>query len=176
MAWYTISPTPWSIIMYALWAWWGSKRLPRDNYIRFHRLAAWVDALWIAGVVVLVGDILWVLAVWIRWTAVYPTDKTLLINSLVRDISGLVICLLMSKEWWSSARLSWNTNVFCLWLIDILYLVLWFGMAPSLEWTHWVYALENGFTTWPFVWIISFIIGRAITTTIYIKTWSNTNA
>jgi len=172
MAWYTISPTPWSIAMYAIWAWWGSRRLPRDAYIRFHRLAAWVDALWIAGVVVLVGDILWVMAVWIRWGFVYPNEIMLLIYSLIRNTAGLILCLLMSRGWWNSGRVRWNMDVFCLWLVDLLYLIMWFGLAPGLEWTHWVYALENGYATWPYVGFIAFIIGRIITTTIYMRTWN----
>lgn len=171
-AWYTIAPSPWSIAMYALWAWWGSRRLPRNAYLRFHRIAAWVDALWIAGIVILVGDILWVMAVWIRWGFAYPSEITLLIYSLIRNTAGLILCLLMSKNWWSSGKISWNKDVYWLWLIDLLYLAIWFGFAPSLEWTHWVFALENGYGIWPFVWLISFVVGRIITTTIYMRTWN----
>jgi len=173
VAWYTISPTPWSVILYALWAYWGSKKLPRDGYVRYHRLAAWADALWIAGVVFLVGDILWVLAVWIRWGPIYPGELGLMTNSLIRDFSGLIICLIMSWEWWKNRYVKWGPNVFLLWGVNLLYLLLWFGLAPGLEWTHWVYALEKGYSCWPYVWVIGYIIGRIITTLIYWRTWND---
>ena len=171
-AWYTISPTPWSVVLYAIWAWWGSKKLPRDAYCRLHRLAAWVDALWIAGIVVLVGDILWVIAVWIRWIPIYPNERILLMYSLIRNLSGLVLCLLMSRNWWKSKRIRWGSTIYFLWGINLLYLIVWFGFAPGLEWTHWVYALENGYRIWPHVWVIGYIIGRTITTAIYVRTYA----
>lgn len=172
MAWYTISPSPWSIILYALWAWWGSRRLPRDAYIRFQRLAAWVDALWIAGVVFLVGDVFWIIAVWVRWGSTYPSQIILLVYSLIRNMSGLALCLLLSQNWWKSKRVRWNAEVYCLWLLNLLYLVIWFGLAPGLEWTHWVYAIENGYSSWPYVCFIAFVVGRIITTTIFWRTWN----
>jgi len=172
-AWYTVSPTPWSIILYAIWACWASKKIPSDLYIRFNRLAAWVDAVWVAGVVVLVGDILWVTAVWIRWIPTYPEDMMLLVYSQVRNVSLLAISLIMSKDFWRTRLIHWGQAVYWLWGVNLLYLLLWFGLAPGLEWTHWVYALENGYSTWPYVWGIGYIVGRAITTLIYWRTWHN---
>lgn len=170
-AWYTISPTSWSLLLYAIWAWWASSKLPQDVYVRIPRLAAWVDAAFIAGVVVLVGDILWVIAVWARWGSAYPGEIGLIANSLLRNFSILIICLIMSKDWWKSGVIRWGSDVYLLWGVDLLYLTLWFGLAPGLEWTHWVYALENGYASWPYVWVIGYIIGRAITTLIYWRTF-----
>lgn len=171
-AWYTVSPAPWSILLYAIWAWWASKKIPKDRYIRIHRLAAWVDAIWVAGVIVLVGDILWVLAVWIRWISTYPNELTLLVNCMIRNTSILTISLIMSWNLWKSKLVQWGPAVYLLWGVNLLYLLLWFGLAPSLEWTHWVYALENGYNCWPYVWGIGYIIGRIITTTIFWRTWN----
>lgn len=171
-AWYTISPSPWSIILYAIWAWWASKKIPSDIYVRFRRLAAWVDAVWVAGVVVLVGDILWVSAVWIRWIPTYPGEAMLLVNSQIRNVSLLAISLIMSKNFWRTRMVHWGPAVYALWGVNLIYLILWFGLAPGIEWTHWVYALENGYACWPYVWGIGYIVGRAITTLIYWRTWS----
>jgi len=171
-AWYTISPTPWSIVLYAIWAWWASKKIPPDLYVHLHRLAAWVDAIFVAGVVVLVGDILWVSAVWIRWIPNYPGEMMLLVNSQIRNISLLAISLIMSRDFWRTKMIHWGPAVYWLWGLDLLYLTLWFGLAPGLEWTHWVYALENGYACWPAVWGIGYIIGRIITTMIYWRTWN----
>lgn len=170
--WYTVSPTPWSIILYTIWAWWASKKIPREKYIRFHRLAAWVDAVWVAGVVVLVGDILWVTAVGIRWLPTYPGELMLLVNSQVRNISLLAISLIMSWNMWKTKMVQWGPTVGALWCLALLYLLLWFGLAPGLEWTHWVYALENGYACWPYAWGIGYIIGRIITTAIFWRTWN----
>lgn len=172
MAWYTIAPSPWSVIMYAAWAWWASKKIPKDRYIRIHRLASWVDAIWVAGVVVLVGDILWVMAVWIRWLPTHPNELMLLVNAQIRNISILAISLIMSWNLWKTKTVQWGPAVYNLWGINILYLLLWFGLAPGMEWTHWVYALENGYSSWPYVWFIAFIVGRIITTMIYMRTWN----
>ena len=170
--WYLISPSPWSIALYAIWAWWASKKIPSDMYIRIHRLAAWVDCVWVAGVVVLVGDILWVIADWIRWIPTHPEDTMLLVNSQIRNISLLTICLIMSRDLWKTKIIQWRADVYALWGVVLLYLALWFGLAPGVEWTHWVYAIENGYACWPTVWGISFIIGRAITTLIFWRTWN----
>ena len=171
-AWYTISPSPWSILLYAIWAYWGSKKLPRDTYVHIHRLAAWVDAVWIAGVVVLVGDILWVTAIWIRWHSFFPHEIGLIANTQIRNLSMLTISLIMSWKWWKFKIVHWGKDVYLLWGINLLYFALWIGLAPGIEWTHWVYALENGYPYWPIPWFITFIIGRAITTLIYWRTWN----
>lgn len=170
-AWYTVSPTPWSIILYAIWAWWASKKIvPHDTTFR-RRMAAWVDCVWVAGVVIIVGDILWVSAVWIRWIPTYPEDMILLVFSQLRNISLLSISLIMSLSLWKDKTIHWGPAVYWLWGVNLLYLILWFGLAPGLEWTHWVYALENGYSCWPAVWGIGYIIGRIITTLIYWRTW-----
>ncbi|GAH18139.1 unnamed protein product [marine sediment metagenome] len=172
MVWYTISPAPWSIMLYAIWAWWASKKIPKDKYIRLHRLAAWADAIWVAGVIVLVGDIQWVIAVWLRWISTYPDELNLLVNCMIRNISILAISLIMSWNLWKSKLVQWGPAVNLIWGVNLLYLLLWFGLAPGLEWTHWVYALENGYSIWPFTWFISFIVGRIITTIIFWRTWN----
>lgn len=171
-AWYTVSPTPWSILLYAVWAWWASKKIvPWDS--SFHqKLAAWVDCVWIAGVVVLVGDIQWVTAVWIRWMPTYPDEMMLLIYSQIRNFSLLAISLIMSRCFWRTKIVQWGSTVYWLWVLNLLYLTLWFGLAPGLEWTHWVFALENGYSCWPAVWIIGYVIGRTITTLIFWRIWN----
>jgi len=169
-AWYTVSPTPWSIILYAIWAWWASKKIAPGENLR-KRLAAWVDCVWIAGVVVLVGDIMWVSAVWVRWAPIYPDELMLLVYSQIRNFGLLSVSIIMSWHLWEAKIVKWGSTIFWLWGLNFLYLLLWFGLAPGLEWTHWVYALENGYTTWPYVWGIGYIIGRAITTLIYWRTW-----
>jgi len=170
-AWYTISPTPWSIILYVIWAWWASKKIAPEENLR-KRLAAWVDCVWIAGVVVLVGDILWVSAVWIRWVSLYPDEMMLLVYSQIRNLCLLSISIVMSWHLWKAKIVQWGSTVGKLWGLNLLYLLLWFGLAPGLEWTHWVYALENGYSCWPYVWGIGYIIGRIITTLIFWRTWN----
>ena len=171
IAWYTVSPTPWSIITYALWAWWASKKISPEGSLR-KRLAAWVECVWIAGVVVLVGDILWVSAVWIRWVPTYPDELMLLVYSQIRNFCLLSVSIVMSWHLWEAKIVQWGSTVGKLWGLNLLYLLLWFGLAPGLEWTHWVYSLENGYSCWPYVWGIGYIIGRAITTLIYWRTWN----
>lgn len=171
IAWYTISPSPWSIAIYAVWAWWASKKITPEGPLR-KRLAAWVGCVWIAGVVVLVGDILWVSAVWIRWVPTHPEELMLLFYSQIRNICLLSVSLIMSWHMWKTKIVQWGSTVLRLWGLNLLYLLLWFGLAPGLEWTHWVYALENGYSYWPYVWGIGYIIGRAITTLIYWRTWN----
>lgn len=171
-AWYTISPTPWSILLYAIWAFWASKKIAPQGRTFRQRLAAWVDAVFVAGVVVLVGDILWVSAVWIRWISTHPGEMMLLISSQIRNVSLLAISLIMSRDLWKAKIIQWGPAVYWLWGVNLLYLILWFGLAPGLEWTHWVYALENGYSSWPYVWGIGYIIGRIITTLIFWRTWN----
>ena len=168
-SWYTISPSPFSIAMYTLWAWWASKKIAPNG---MRRMSAWVDCVWIAGVVVLVGDIQWIIACWIRWVPTYPGDMMLLVYSLVRNFSLLAMSLMMSWNMWKNKMVHWGPAICWLWGLNILYLTLWFGLAPGLEWTHWVYALENGYSCWPYACFMAFIVGRIITTLIYWRTWN----
>lgn len=170
--WYTVSPAPWSILLYAIWAWWASKRITATGAPLRHRMGAWVQCIWVVGVVVLVGDIQWVIAVWIKWVPTYPGEMMLLVYSQIRNFAMLAMSLIMSWDLWKNKIVQWGTTVIYLWGLNCLYLLLWFGLAPSLEWTHWVYALENGYECWPYVWGIGYIIGRIITTAIFWRTWN----
>ena len=170
-AWYTISPAPWSILMYSIWAWWASGKITDSETSFRRRMGAWVDCVWVAGIVVLIGDILWVGAVWIRWGPIYPEEIPLLVYSQIRNVALLGVSLIMSWEMWKNLWISWGKDVALLWGLDIIYLTFWFGTAPSLEYTHWVYALENGYSAWLYAWGMGYIVGRMITTLIYWRTW-----
>lgn len=164
----------WSAALYLVLSYWASKKLPSKSYKRIKRLAAWVDAICIIGVVVLIGDMIWIMTSYFRWDNIYYEEPiSYIFLPLARNISMIVVCmLLMSRNWLREGYINLNREVIFWAGLNILYIFLCFYLAPGKEWTHWQYALENGYACWPYVWFISYPIGRAITSLLWVKMWS----
>ena len=176
--WNSFPISPWSAALYLVLSWWASKKLPSTSYKRIPRLASWVDSIAVLGMLVLVGDILWLSLCWFRWTPTYYANYfSYILLPLIRNVAMIITCiLLMSKNWLHEGYIKFSRKVVYLIILNIAYLFTNFFLAPGKEWTHWLYALQNGYACWPYTWFISYTIGRAITSLIYIKMWSPENA
>jgi len=176
--WESFPISPWSVALYLVLSFWASKKLPSKTYKQIPRLASWADTICVLGVIVLVGDILWLSLCWLRWNSYYSANYfSYILLPLIRNIAIIPICImLMSRNWMREGYIKFSRQVQYLIGLNILFLLLNFYLAPGMEWTHWVYALQNGYACWPYTWFISYPIGRAITSLIYIKMWSPENA
>lgn len=169
---------PWSVVIYLLWSWWASKKLPSNSYRKIPWLASWTDTICIVGVVVLIGDIIWIIISYFRWNNIYYVEPiSYIFLPLARNISMIVVCIiLISRNWVNEGYICLNKEVIFLTGLNILYIFLSFYLAPTKEWTHWLYALQNNYACWPYTWFISYPIGRAITSLLWIKMWSPKHA
>lgn len=172
--WKSFPISPWSIALYLALSRWASRKLPSDAYRKISWLASWVDAICILGVIVLIGDIFWLSLCWFKWSESYSqTAFSYIFLPILRNIALLNVCiLLVSQNWLRAGYIHLSRPVIRLIGLNIVYLLLHFSLSPGKEWTHWLYALQNDYKCWPYTWFISYPIGRAITSLIYIKLWS----
>lgn len=172
--WKSFPISPWSVALYLVLSWWASRKIPSKLYGRIAWLASWADAICVLGVLVLVGDIFWLSLCWFRWNSSYALNSfSYIFLPIARNIAMIVVCiLLMSRNWLYEGYISFSIEVISLIGLNIIYLLMYFYLAPGREWTHWLYALQNGYSCWPYTWFISYPIGRAITSMVYIKMWS----
>ena len=175
--WKSFPISPWSIALYLILSFWASKKLPKNAYRKISWLASWVDSLCVLGVVVLVGDILWLSLCWFKWAPSYSLNSFSNISlPIFRNVAMIAVCLLLvSQNWLNAGFINLSREVIRLMGLNIVYLLLWFSLAPGKEWTHWLYALQNDYACWPYTWFISYPVGRAITSLVYIKMWSPTH-
>lgn len=158
--------------MYVAWALWGAGKLKRLGSDRtfFWRF---MDATMVAGIVVLTSDLLWVLACGLRFGLYFPDSVQQLVFCALRDFMGVVFCLvqvphLIEKDVFSLF------NMKGLWILNVVFFIVWFGLAPDPSWTDWSYALRHDYG-WTRAWsafALSHIMGRVITTIIYWSVWN----
>lgn len=173
--WKSFPLSAWSAALYLVLSYWASKKLPSTSYKRIAWLAAWADSICILGILVLIGDIFWLSLCWLRWSESYSQNAfSYILLPMARNISMIFVCtLLVSHNWLHEGYISFSRQVKNFISLNILYLVIYFSLAPGREWTHWLYALQNGYACWPYTWFISYPIGRAITSLIWIKMWGS---
>ena len=176
--WKSFPISPWSVTLYLALSGWASRKLPSNAYQKISWLASWVDSICVLGIIVLIGDIFWLFLCWIKWNSSYAeTAFSYIFLPIVRNISIMTICLLLvSQNWLRAGYINLGREVIQLVGLNIAYLFTWFYLSPGKEWTHWLYALQNDYSCWPYTWFLSYPIGRAITSLVYIKMWSTPHA
>ena len=170
--------SPWSAALYLILTLWASRKLPSTSYRRIAWMASWVDAICLLGMLALFFDSLWVSLCWLRWTESYSlTAFSHIILPLSRNIAMFIVCItLISRNWIREGYINLSREVFLLFGLHISYTILRFCLAPGKEWTNWIYAMENGYACWPYVWFLDYVVLRLITTLLWIKIWSPKNA
>ena len=171
--WISFPISPWSLVLYLFLSYWASKKLPSNAYYRISWLASWVDSICVLGIIVLIGDIIWLSLCWFRWNITYSMNSfSYIFLPIARNVAMLIVCfLLISQNWIRAGYIKLSREVFLLAGFNVLYLFLWFYLSPGKEWTHWLYAIQNNYACWPYTWFISYPVGRAITSLVYIKMW-----
>lgn len=168
--WWLLSPNPVSIVMYSAWAVWGMRKFKHLYYKRLPWFYQWFDALMCAGWVVIFGDTMWLIATFIRWVPVYPQWTMQVVYSLLRNFTVFALLYMFTKD--NLPLLKWGKEVWVMWGVNAYFLLIWFGTAEVLYETHWVHAYLNG-ANWFYGWFMAFVMGRIITTIIYMRQWFN---
>ena len=170
LSWWMRSPSPVTVCMYALFALWGAQRLlKRAPYKHLRYVMAFIDALMVLGVIVLIGDLIWVVGILLRFGSQYPGSVRQLLFCGARDIAGLAFCLLLTEKLWKNHAVIWTRNTTYGILFNMIFMGVWFTLAPSPVYTDWTYAIIHGQPTHviAFSFFISHVLGRIITAEIY---------
>lgn len=141
----------------------------------FTKIIVYFDALMVLGFWVLIGDIFWCVACYLRFASTYSGGNQLLI-SILRNFAGVIFCYLSVKNLFRSKKVRFDFGVFIGLLLNFMFLVVWFMSAQTPAFTDWTYAIRHGY---PFNMILtslmlSHVIGKAIIGYIYFSSWSFT--
>lgn len=171
--WWALSPSPFSITFYLILATYGTtKILKLKKYRRLKHLVAFTDAILILGFIVLALDILWLVACGLRFGWYYPSSVLQLIFSVGRNIAGITLCYLLIGNYFRKCLIRLE-KAYWVFSLNLLFLLVWFVLAPSPAWTDWTYAIRHNYSmnTVLSSFFISHIIGKSIVALIYIKIW-----
>lgn len=132
-------------------------------------LVRFAESFFLVGFTIVLLDLLWVIACGLRFGATYPNSMHALTYAALRDVAAIVFCYLFIGN---HLRKPSRTTL-AIFGINLVFLVLWFGLSPSPVYTDWTFAIRNGYNaaTVATSFFISHIIGKTITGTFYISQW-----
>ena len=172
--WWALSPSPVSILFYLLLAFYAMKRLLQvKHYPKWTYVVTFTDALLLVGFVVLLLDACWVLVCAIRFLPEYPGSFFQLAFSFCRDIAGVVFCYLLTSSLFKHRIFTIRQQTPILFVLNLLFLIVWFWAAPSPAYTDWTFAIRNDYG-WDVVaasFVMSHVLGKSLVATIFLSCW-----
>lgn len=168
MPWWAFSPSPFSLIFYAiLIAYATAKMLKRNTYRRtgiWKVIVAFTDGFFALAFLVLLTDLLWIVGSGLRFGGMYPESVLQLVLCAFRNIFGLIGVNYITSKFFDYGLLNvtkWTTILF---YVNVLYLVLWFTLSPSPAYTDWTFAIKYDYPLQIIVqsFLTSHIVGRVI--------------
>lgn len=147
MPWFMYSPSPVSLLQYAVLAWimWGYL-LKAAKYKKHPRILAAIDAFFVIAFFVVLTDIFWCMFCVLKWLPVYPGDALQIYASLGRDIMAATLFWVFSWDHFKSGILNFSGAVKFWLLISFISQALWFLLAPSPAFTDFTFAWRHGFS------------------------------
>jgi hypothetical protein len=147
--WFAVSPSPWSLAFYALMAAIGSQLLiHRVHYKRWPRLLAFIDALFLLGMIVFIQDSIWLVCNTVKWIIPLYSYTANFWNYYVRfpqNILGAMLMLLLTWGLWRLKVVSIKIKTFLVFVCITVFTFLVFALAPNQAWTDWIFAVSHGF-------------------------------
>jgi len=172
--WYALSPSPITIIFYGLLSLYGAKKMMKGSNSK--SLFTWIktanDSLIFLGIIVLIGDVFWCVACYLRFASTF-TGGLQLIVCIIRDLAGLTLCVIWSKPLFKSQIVKFDFLTFIGFTLLIVFLTVWFVEAGDPSWTDWTYAIRNNYSLQRILTsvFISHGIGKSITALLYVSSW-----
>jgi hypothetical protein len=170
--WFYQSPNPLTLLSWAIMGFYGSTHLKDIQFRRFSQFFRWLNALFIAGIIVIIQDIFFLSITTIRWVPIYPQFATLdFWLCFPRDLSALALLFLMEFRFYGIFTLNMKT-----WLS---FGVLWiytsaiFFFTPTMGITNWTYAITEGMadSTVLLAFMLNFAVGKPFLFWIYTTLW-----
>jgi len=150
--WFAVSPGPWSLIFYAIFGVIGARKLLGSSGVKYHKwpwLIAFIDAIFLLGMIVFIQDSIWLLINTWHWILPMYSGVATFWNYYVRfaqNLLGFMLFGLLTYDKWrlGVVFLSWKTLAYLLIIASFTFLVFW--LAPNQAWTDWTFAVSHGFS------------------------------
>jgi hypothetical protein len=142
------------------------------TFKRYSRFFRFLNALFIAGIPVLIQDLLFLTATAIRWVPVYPQYATLdFWLCYPRDLVGLLLLFMLESRFYGIFTLNMKT------FLAFASLWIWTGavfiLTPTMGLTNWTYAIIQHMpdTTILLAFMLNFAVGKPWLYWIYTTMW-----
>jgi len=167
------SPSPFTIIQWVVLSLVGMILLRRHyGIVKSKRLLYYFStAAFTLGFTVLLSDAVWIIFQYFKWGASFPESIFQLQLSLVRDLAGVVMCIIFMMPVLDFVNVNRYTILF--WVGNLVFFACWYIWSVDPSFTDWTFAYKYGYGlnhTWN-VFVISHIYGRIITGAIYLSMW-----
>lgn len=143
--WWMLSPSPVSLIQYAvlIWIFWGYM-MRTVKYEKHGRILAFCEAAVIVFLFVLVTDSFWCFFTAMRWLPLFPGDALQIFSSLGRDLLAAGVLGMFIWDRFKERVLDFNIRAHFWLMICFVSQAAWFLLAPSPAWTDYTYAWRHG--------------------------------
>lgn len=150
--WFAVSPGPWSLTFYAIMGVIGARKLLKSSGVKYHKwpwLIAFIDAIFLLGMIVFIQDTIWLLINTWRWILPMYSGVATFWNYYVRfpqNLLGFMLFGLLTYDKWKLCVvfLSWKTLAYLLIIASFTFLVFW--LAPNQGLTDWIFAVQKGYS------------------------------
>lgn len=174
--WLYLSPSPLTLIIYALFSYYGYRKLSKGT-VRWTLkwfLGDFTSAIFVLGIPVLIGDALWCMFSVLRFGYLFPDAILMMVLSVFRDLAGALTCWLFIRKLFDRKVVALSGD-FLFWIVAVncSLFAVWFGFAVDQSWTDWTYAIINNYPLSRVLssLLISHGLGRAITFLGYRSMW-----
>ena len=149
--WFAVSPSPWSLAFYAIMALIGSRLLLNlgAKYRRAPRLMAFLDALFLLGIIVFIQDTIWLIINTWRWILPLYSGTATFFNYYIRfpqNIVGTMLLILLTWGLWSSKLVDFRKRTVLWFAVIAAFTFLVFSLAPGQQLTDWTWAISHGYS------------------------------
>lgn len=160
--WFMLSPSPVSLIQYAILTWMGSKYLRARIDYKHPRIMSMVQSFLVVALFVVITDSFWAGLCALRFIPMFPQDALQIIFSFVRDVVGIILFFMLIGNYFRTGVLSFGLYVKAGLLLCLISQALWFGLAPSPAFTDYTFAWRYGYSLEHILiaWLLSHFIMR----------------
>lgn len=172
LEWYMYSPSPFTLAYWIILTLVGYYKLRgRVKYKRWINCMS--DSAFILGFTVLIGDLVWCFCCLFKFGVLFPADVPSLIVCLVRDMLLILFSYSMIHEYFNWKIIGLQQKFVNAFFWNLLFMVLWFGSAPSPAYTDWTFAYRYGLplTLVNFSFVMSHVIGKSLSALMWWKFW-----
>jgi len=151
LPWFAVSPSPWSLAFYAVMALIGSQLLLNlgAKYRRAQRLMAFIDALFLLGIMVFIQDTIWLIFNTWRWILPLYSGTATFLNYYIRfpqNIMGAALMILLTWGLWRSNLVAFRKKTVFWFAVISAFTFTVFLLAPGQQFTDWTYAISHGYS------------------------------
>lgn len=145
LPWFMFSPSPVSLIQYAVLTWimWGYF-LRTAKYKKHPRIMAAIDGFFLVAFLVVLTDSFWCVFCILKWLPLYPQDALQIFSSLGRDLLAAALFGIFLLDHKKAGVINFDAPVKFWLLISFISQGAWFLLAPSIIFTDYTQAFLQG--------------------------------